>query len=52
MHQATLLTGDNDFKPLIDALVQDGLFVTLMYPPDETSRELMQAADARTPWTI
>jgi NYN domain len=44
--------GDNDFKPLIDALVQDGLFVTLMYPPDETSRELMQAADARTPWTM
>jgi uncharacterized LabA/DUF88 family protein len=49
MHQATLLTGDNDFKPLIDALVQDGMFVTLWYPQQETSRELMQAADARRP---
>lgn len=49
MHQATLLTGDNDFKPLIDALIQDGMFVTLWYPTGETSRELMQAADARRP---
>jgi hypothetical protein len=49
MHKATLLTGDNDFKPLLDALVQDGMFVSLLYPPDETSRELMQAADARWP---
>lgn len=27
MQQATLLTGDLDFKPLLDALVQDGMFV-------------------------
>ena len=47
MHQATLLTGDNDFKPLIDALVQDGMFITLWYPANETSAELMQAADNR-----
>jgi uncharacterized LabA/DUF88 family protein len=52
MHRATLLTGDNDFKPLIDALVQDGMFVTLMYPADETSQELMQAADARFALTM
>jgi uncharacterized LabA/DUF88 family protein len=49
MHRATLLTGDNDFKPLVDALVQDGMFVELWYPVDETSQELMQAADARRP---
>jgi hypothetical protein len=42
----TLLTGDNDFKPLVDALVQDGMFVTWWFPPEETSRELMQAADS------
>jgi uncharacterized LabA/DUF88 family protein len=47
MHNATILTGDGDFKPLIDALVQDGMFVTLWYPVGETSSELMQAADAR-----
>jgi uncharacterized LabA/DUF88 family protein len=52
MHRATLLTGDNDFKPLVDALVQDGMFVTLWYPADETSRELMQAADARYKLTM
>ena len=49
MHKATLLTGDNDFKPLIDALVQDGMFVTLWYPTGETSKELMNAADRRIP---
>jgi hypothetical protein len=45
MHQATLLTGDLDFKPLIDALVQEGMFVTLWYPPSTTSQELIAAAD-------
>lgn len=47
MHQATLLTGDLDFKPLIDALVQDGMFITLWYPQNATSDELITAADAR-----
>jgi uncharacterized LabA/DUF88 family protein len=47
MHRATLLTGDNDFKPLLDALVQEGMFTTLWYPPDETSTELLNAADSR-----
>jgi uncharacterized LabA/DUF88 family protein len=47
MHKATLLTGDLDFKPLIDALVQDGMFVTLWYPTQATNDELITAADAR-----
>jgi hypothetical protein len=45
MHEATLLTGDLDFKPLIDALVQEGMFVTLWCPPGTTSKELIAAAD-------
>jgi hypothetical protein len=49
MHQATLLTGDGDFKPLIDALVQVGMFITLLHPLGETNRELLQSADARQP---
>lgn len=49
MHRATLLTGDVDFKPLIDALVQEGMFITLWYPPEETNPELIHAADSRTP---
>jgi uncharacterized LabA/DUF88 family protein len=52
MHRATLLTGDLDFKPLVDALVQDGMFVTLWYPPNATSRELITAADARMRFDI
>jgi uncharacterized LabA/DUF88 family protein len=47
MQHCTLLTGDLDFKPLIDALVSDGMTVTLWYPPKRTSRELIAAADQR-----
>jgi len=49
MHEATLLTGDLDFKPLIDALVQEGMFVTLWYPPSVTAKELIAAADRSRP---
>jgi uncharacterized LabA/DUF88 family protein len=52
MHEATLLTGDLDFKPLIDALVQEGMFVTLWYPPGETSKELIAAADRSERFSI
>ena len=45
MHEATLLTGDLDFKPLIDALVHEGMFITLWYPQGTTSKELIAAAD-------
>jgi len=45
MHEATLLTGDLDFKPLVDALVYEGMFVTLWYPPATTAKELIAAAD-------
>jgi uncharacterized LabA/DUF88 family protein len=47
MLSATLLTGDGDFKPLLDALVEMGMFVTLWYPEGETSQELIDAADSR-----
>lgn len=45
MHKATLLTGDLDFKPLVDALVQDGMYVTLWHEPRSASKELVYAAD-------
>jgi uncharacterized LabA/DUF88 family protein len=45
MHEATLLAGDRDFKPLVEALVQEGLFVHLLHDPKFTSRELIYAAD-------
>jgi uncharacterized LabA/DUF88 family protein len=47
MHGATLLTSDLDFKPLLDALVSEGMYVQLWYPPGETSGQLARAADAR-----
>jgi uncharacterized LabA/DUF88 family protein len=47
MQQATLLTGDLDFKPLLDALVNDGMFVTLWFPPNKTNRSLISSADER-----
>jgi uncharacterized LabA/DUF88 family protein len=52
MHKAALLTGDNDFKPLIDALVREGMFVTLIYPPGHTNKELINAADSRVGITL
>lgn len=52
MHKATLLTGDIDFKPLVDALVQEGMFITLWYPKGATNRELITAADARMEFDI
>jgi uncharacterized LabA/DUF88 family protein len=47
MDEATLLTGDLDFKPLIDALVMNGMDVSLWYPKGETNYELVDAADSR-----
>jgi uncharacterized LabA/DUF88 family protein len=47
MHKVTLLTGDLDFKPVVDALVQDGMFVTLWYEKSSASEELIYAADAK-----
>jgi len=52
MHEATLLTGDLDFKPLIDALVQEGMHVSLWYPKGRANYELVDAADSRQALTI
>jgi uncharacterized LabA/DUF88 family protein len=52
MEHATLLTGDLDFKPLIDTLVQDGMDVTLWFDSASTNKELIYAADAKKPIDI
>lgn len=49
MHQASLLTNDLDFKPLIDALVQGGMHVELIYERGYANDELIAAADKKTP---
>ncbi len=52
MDRATLIASDLDFKPLLDALVREGMFVELRYPPLETNQDLINAADHRIPLAI
>jgi uncharacterized LabA/DUF88 family protein len=47
IQRATLLAGDLDFLPLVEALVLDGLYVTLWYCRERTSKELIEAVDQR-----
>jgi hypothetical protein len=42
----TILAGDLDFSPLVEALVLEGAYVTLMYERHSTAHELILAADA------
>ncbi|MFB6340220.1 NYN domain-containing protein [Saccharicrinis sp. FJH62] len=52
MDEATLLAGDLDFKPLLDALVAEGMFVNLQYSNLSISNELLYSADKRERITI
>lgn len=45
MHECTLLTGDSDFQPLLEALVREGMTVTLWHPPHAPD-DLKGAADS------
>lgn len=51
MTDAALLAGDADFTPLLNALSNEGMFVTLLHPP-RASKDLLAAADARRPMTV
>jgi hypothetical protein len=50
--KCTLLTGDLDFKPLVDALVEMGVDVHLLYPNGETTEDLKASADQADPLAI
>ena len=52
MDRCTLLANDLDFQPLLEALVQNGMFVTLMYRPRFTSNDLQYTADDRHPINV
>ncbi len=45
MNKATLLTGDLDFKPLLDALIFEGMHISIQYSRRSISKELLYAAD-------
>ncbi len=49
MHHATFIAGDQDFKPLVDAVVREGMFIEIWYEPSSASIDLLDAADAREP---
>jgi uncharacterized LabA/DUF88 family protein len=45
--RAILFAGDRDFEPLVSALVQQGLYITVGYHPTSVAEELLDAADVR-----
>jgi uncharacterized LabA/DUF88 family protein len=52
MHQVTFLTSDLDFRPLIEAIVREGMYIDLWYRKGKTNKELIYAADSRRPLTV
>lgn len=48
----TLLAGDLDFRPLVDALIRMGIHVHVMYEPKSGARRLYRAADIALPITL
>ena len=51
MSSLTFIANDLDFRPLIDALVRDGMQVNLIFEPGKSSKDLLHAADDRIPLT-
>jgi len=51
MNEALLIAGDLDFQPLLLALAQDGMPVTLYHPP-KASKELLRTALIRKPLNL
>jgi uncharacterized LabA/DUF88 family protein len=46
MTRLTFITGDQDFRPLVEAVVREGMYVTLWHGMQRTvSQDLMDAAD-------
>ena len=39
MHRLTFVSGDQDFAPLLEAVVRDGMYVELLYPDGHTSQD-------------
>lgn len=48
----SLLVGDLDFKPLVDALIDLGIHVHVVYEPKSGARPLYRAADVARPITL
>lgn len=49
MHRLTFVSGDQDFAPLIEAVVREGMYVELLYPEGHTAQDLIDFADVAKP---
>lgn len=52
MHRLTFVSGDQDFAPLIEAVVRDGMYVELLYPEGHTAQDLIDFADVAKPMDV
>jgi uncharacterized LabA/DUF88 family protein len=50
MTHVEFIAGDLDFRPLTDAVVREGIFVTLEYDPKHAASDLVDTCDGRQPW--
>jgi uncharacterized LabA/DUF88 family protein len=50
--EMAFIAGDRDFRPLIEALVREGMNLHLLYDPLSIDQELRRAADIREPLNI
>jgi uncharacterized LabA/DUF88 family protein len=46
MDRLTFIAGDQDFCPLIEAVVREGMYVELFYDPTSVSKDLRNSADS------
>jgi uncharacterized LabA/DUF88 family protein len=47
MDRVVFIAGDQDFRPLVDAVVREGMYVDLWFDPSSISTDLKYTADAR-----
>jgi uncharacterized LabA/DUF88 family protein len=47
MHTMAFIAGDQDFRPLVEAVVREGMFIELWYEQVSGAADLLNAADAR-----
>lgn len=52
MHRMAFLSGDQDFAPLIESVVREGMYVELIYPEHHTSTDLKHFSDVAIPMDV
>ena len=52
MHHAAFIAGDQDFKPLVEAVVREGMFIEIWFEKSSANTDLLDAADGRRPFDL